>query len=286
MRLISYRDGKERHIGVMRDDRQFVPVSEQHADVPRTLKALLAAGPTAVDNVRKLAASEATLRRIDDIVLDPVIPDPTVLWCVGLNYRAHMEETGRSPTEKPTLFLRLPLSQVGHLQPMIKPKVSEQFDYEGELAIVIGKGGRHIAEASAFDHVAGYSCYNEGSVRDWQRHTTQFGPGKTFHGTGAFGPWLVTADEFGDPDTHELVTRLNGRELQRTRLDLMLFKIPELIGYISAVHPLQAGDVIVTGTPAGVGSRRVPPIYMQPGDRVTVEISGIGTLENPIVAEA
>jgi 2-keto-4-pentenoate hydratase/2-oxohepta-3-ene-1,7-dioic acid hydratase in catechol pathway len=285
MRLISYHGGKSAQIGVMRDDRQFVPVSEQHPDIPGSLKALLAMGEAGLSRVREIAAGDAPTRRIDQVTLDPVIPDPSVIWCVGLNYRDHMQETGRSPTEKPTLFLRLPISQVGHLQPMIKPKVSEQFDYEGELALIIGKGGRHIPEARAFEHVAGYACYNEGSIRDWQRHTSQFGPGKTFQGTGAFGPWLVTADEFGDPDQHELVTRLNGKEMQRTKIDLMLFKIPLLLSYISAVHPLQAGDVIVTGTPGGVGSRRTPPVYMFPGDQVSVEISGIGKLENSIVAE-
>ena len=287
MRLISYTTTGKGHVGVMRDEHAFVPVSELHADVPGSLKALLAQGDAGLARVRQLArASDAPTRRIEDVVLAPVVPDPSVIWCVGLNYRDHVQETGRSLTEKPTLFLRLPVSQVGHLQPMIKPKVSEQFDYEGELALVIGKAGRHIPEAEAYAHVAGYSCYNEGSIRDWQRHTSQFGPGKTFQGTGAFGPWLVTADEFGDPETHELVTRLNGNEMQRTKIDMMMFKIPYLISYISAVHPLAPGDVIVTGTPGGVGSRRTPPVYMFPGDRVTIEISGIGTLDNTIVAEA
>jgi 2-keto-4-pentenoate hydratase/2-oxohepta-3-ene-1,7-dioic acid hydratase in catechol pathway len=285
MRLISYLAAGKGHVGAMRDDLHFVPLSERYADIPGSLKELLAMGDAGLALAKERSAQAAPLQRLDAVELLPVIPDPSVIWCVGLNYRDHMQETGRSPTDKPTLFLRLPISQVGHLQPMIKPKVSEQFDYEGELALVIGKGGRHIPEAEAFGHVAGYSCYNEGSIRDWQRHTTQFGPGKTFKGTGAFGPWLVTADEFGDPDQHELMTRLNGRELQRTKIDMMLFKIPLLISYISAVHPLQTGDVIVTGTPAGVGSRRTPPIYMFPGDRVEVEISGIGILANPIVAE-
>lgn len=286
MRLISYHMGNSAHIGVMRDDHLFVPVSELHSDIPGSLKALLAHGESGMAKVARRIAGDAPTKRIEDVELDPVIPDPSVIWCVGLNYRDHMAETGRSPTEKPTLFLRLPISQVGHLQPMVKPKVSDQFDYEGELALVIGKGGRHIPESRAFEHVAGYSCYNEGSIRDYQRHTSQFAPGKTFQGTGAFGPWLVTADEFGDPDQHELVTRLNGNEMQRTKIDMMLFKIPLLISYISAVHTLQTGDVIVTGTPGGVGSRRTPPVYMFPGDRVTIEISGIGTLENPVVAEA
>ena len=285
MRLISYRSNGESHWGVMADDTRFDPLSERQPALPRSLRALLEAGDDALLKVRTLASKSAGLRNLDDVALDPVIPDPGLIWCVGLNYRDHVHETGNVDSDKPTLFLRLPRSQVGHRQPMIKPRVSDMFDYEGELALVIGKAGRHIAEADAMAHIAGYSCYNEGSIRDYQRHTRQFGPGKTFTGTGAFGPWLVTADEFGEPDGHELITRLNGQQMQRSMIELMIFKIPLLISYISEVHPLLPGDVIVTGTPGGVGSRRTPPVWMRPGDRVTVEISGIGTLENDIVAE-
>lgn len=286
MRLISYSAAGKGQVGVMRDESLFVPVSEQHTDIPGSLKALLALGEAGLARVRQCSGADAPTRRLADIALDPVIPDPSAIWCVGLNYKDHVQETGRSLIEKPTFFLRLPCSQVGHGRPMIKPKVSDMYDYEGELALVIGRGGRHIPEAEAMDHIAGYSCYNEGSVRDYQRHSSQFAPGKTFEGSGAFGPWLVTADEFGDPDRHELVTRLNGNEMQRTKIDMMLFRIPLLISYISAVHTLRTGDVIVTGTPGGVGSRRNPPVWMWPGDKVSIEISGIGKLENDVVAEA
>lgn len=215
----------------------------------------------------------------------PTLPDPDKIICVGLNYRDHVAETGRTETAKPALFARFAGSQVGHLQPLVKPAVSNDFDYEGELAVVIGTGGRHIPAAQAFGHIAGYACYNEGSVRDWQRHTSQFLAGKTFAGTGGFGPWLVTADEIADPSALTLETRLNGQVVQHTTVDMMITPIPELIAYISTVLPLLPGDVIVTGTPGGVGSRRSPPLWMRAGDVAEVEISGVGTLRNPVIAE-
>ena len=159
----------------------------------------------------------------------------------------------------------------------MKPKVSDDFDYEGELAVVIGKEGRHIPASRALDHIAGYACYNEGSVRDWQRHTSQFLSGKTFAESGSFGPWLVTTDEIPDPSKLTLQTRLNGTVVQDTTTDLLITAIPELIAYISTICPLVPGDVIVTGTPGGVGVKRTPPLWMRPGDTVEVEISGIGT---------
>ncbi len=248
-----------------------------------TLRGLLAAG--------RLAAASDILREakpdmaFDDITFLPVIPDPDKIICIGLNYRDHVAETGRQVTEKPALFGRFAGSQVAHLQPMIKPRVSEEFDYEGELAVVIGTTGRHIAPARALQHVAGYACYNEGSIRDWQRHTGQFLAGKTFAGTGAFGPWLVTTDEIPDPSTLTIETRLNGQVVQRSGTDMMLNGVPALIAYCSAILPLLPGDVIVTGTPAGVGAKRNPPLWLRPGDTVEVEISGIGCLRNPVAEE-
>jgi 2-keto-4-pentenoate hydratase/2-oxohepta-3-ene-1,7-dioic acid hydratase in catechol pathway len=168
----------------------------------------------------------------------------------------------------------------------VKPAVSDQFDYEGELAVVIGKQGRHIPASRALEHVAGYSCYNEGSVRDWQRHTSQFLAGKTFASTGAFGPWLVTADEIPDPARLILETRLNRQRVQHTTTDLMITSIPEQIAYISTMLPPLPGDVIVSGTPGGVGLKRSPQLFMRPGDIAEVEISGIGVLRNPVIAEA
>lgn len=231
------------------------------------------------------AAPLAPRRKLDTLKFLPVVPDPDKIICVGLNYRDHVAETGRAFTEKPALFARFADSQVGHNQPLVRPRVSHEFDYEGELAVVIGKTGRHIAEADALNYVAGYACYNEGSVRDWQRHTSQFLAGKTFSGTGGFGPWLVTADEIPDPAALRLVTRLNGQVVQSTSTSLMITPVPSLISYISTILPLRAGDVIVTGTPGGVGLKRTPPLWMKPGDLVEVEISDIGTLSNPVVEE-
>ncbi|NUR13954.1 MAG: fumarylacetoacetate hydrolase family protein, partial [Bradyrhizobium sp.] len=233
----------------------------------------------------KLVAAVAPDHPLDEITFAPVIPDPGKIICVGLNYRDHVAETGRTVTEKPALFARFSCSQVGHLQPIVKPKVSDDFDYEGELALVIGKEGRHIPAGRALDHVAGYACYNEGSVRDWQRHTSQFLSGKTFADSGSFGPWLVTADEIPDPSRLTLQTRLNGTVVQDTTTDLLITAIPELLAYISTICPLAPGDVIVTGTPGGVGAKRTPPLWMRPGDTVEVEISGIGILRNKVIAE-
>ena len=219
------------------------------------------------------------------ITHQPVIPNPGKIICVGLNYKDHIKETGRSDSAHPSLFLRTADSQIGHQTPMIKPRVSDRFDYEGELAIIIGKPGRHITAENALDHIAGYACYNDGSVRDWQRHTHQFTPGKNFDGTGSFGPWMVTPDEIGPRESTVLITRLNGQEVQRATLDLMVFSIEEQIAYISTFTRLETGDVIVTGTPGGVGDRRTPPLYMVAGDKVEVEITGIGILENIVANE-
>jgi 2-keto-4-pentenoate hydratase/2-oxohepta-3-ene-1,7-dioic acid hydratase in catechol pathway len=250
----------------------------------RSLRELLQA-----DGLRKaeeVVATERADHALDAIAFAPVIPDPGKIICVGLNYRDHVAETGRTVTEKPALFARFPTSQVGHLRPIIRPRVSEQFDYEGELAVVIGRPGRHIGRADALAHVAGYACYNEGSIRDWQRHTSQFLAGKTFDCSGAFGPWLVTSDEIPDPGKLTLQTRLNGEIVQNTTTDLMISDVPDLIVYCSTIMTLMPGDVIVTGTPGGVGLKRTPPLFMKPGDTVEVEISGIGVLCNPVAAEA
>ncbi len=221
----------------------------------------------------------------DEIEFLPVIPDPEKILCVGLNYKTHIAETGRSDSDYPVIFSRYADTQVGHGQAMTRPKNSTSFDYEGELAVIIGKGGRHIAEADALAHVAGYTCYNDGSVRDWQRHTHQFLPGKNFPGTGGFGPWMVTADEIPDPTSMTLVTRLNGEEMQRSGTDMLIFTVPFLIHYLSSFTELRPGDVISTGTPGGVGFKRKPPVFMKEGDTIEVEIDKIGTLTNPITDE-
>ncbi len=216
----------------------------------------------------------------------PVIPNPDKILCIGLNYETHRKETGRDEVANPTVFGRFANSQTGHLANIIRPRVSTDLDYEGELALIIGKGGRYIQRKDAFSHLAGYACYNEGSVRDYQRHTHQFTPGKNFPNTGAFGPWMVTPDEAGDLGPLRLQTRLNGQVVQDALISQMIFDIPRQIEYCSSFTRLEPGDVIVTGTPGGVGSRRNPPLWMKPGDVVEVEIDRIGLLRNTIVDEA
>lgn len=212
----------------------------------------------------------------------PVIPDPAKIICVGLNYEAHRKETGRAQTTYPTLFTRFADTQVGHLRNLVLPPESTQLDYEGELAVIVGSGGHRISAADALDHVAGFACYNDGSIRDWQYHTTQFTAGKNWPCTGAFGPWMVTPEEFGAIGPQRLQTRLNGAVMQEAVLADMIFSIPRLIEYISTFTRLAAGDVIVTGTPAGVGHKRNPPVFMRPGDCVEVEIDSIGVLRNHV----
>ena len=222
---------------------------------------------------------------MSDVTLLPVIPNPSKIICIGLNYENHRKETKRPDVEHPTIFVRYPDSQVAHGQALIKPKSTERFDYEGEMAVIIGDGGRNISEESALEHVAGFACYNDGSVRNWQRHTSQFTPGKTFPGTGAFGPYMVTPDEVGDYTKLPIQTRLNGEIMQDAKLSDLIFPVPRLINYVSQFTPLAAGDVIVSGTPGGVGDKREPPVYMVPGDLVEVEIGILGTLANPVVGE-
>jgi 2-keto-4-pentenoate hydratase/2-oxohepta-3-ene-1,7-dioic acid hydratase in catechol pathway len=215
----------------------------------------------------------------------PVIPNPDKIICIGLNYEEHRQETGRAKVEYPTVFARFANSQGAHLQDVPQPHVSTQLDYEGELAVIIGKRGRYIDLRDALAHVAGYACYNDISVRDWQRHTHQFTPGKNFPCTGMFGPWMVTADELRDLKSPRLQTRVNGEVVQNATLGQMIFDVAELIEYCSAFTQLEPGDVIVTGTPGGVGAKRQPPLWLKPGDVTEVEIDGVGLLRNRIVAE-
>lgn len=220
-----------------------------------------------------------------DVTFLPVIPNPGKVLCIGINYATHVRETGREMPTYPMIFTRFADSQTAHLQPIVRPTASHKLDFEGELAVVIGKAARHVKHADALDYVAGYACYNDGSVRDWQKHTIQFVPGKNFPNTGGFGPWLVTRDEIGDPQDLELTTRLNGEVMQHTRTSDMIFDVRQLIEYCSTFTELAPGDVIVTGTTGGVGAFREPPVWMKPGDQVEVEIAGIGTLRNSIVDE-
>ena len=301
MRLISYRQGGERGVGVMVDDKSFVALPKAAPDLPRSLHALIER-----EGGFAAAAAAAKGRKADltfaDVQLDPLIADPNAIWCLALNYKLHINETGLTTSSKfPQIFLRMPCSQVGHLQPIVcpDPAIATKYEYEGELAVIIGKGGRHIPVERALEHVAGYSCYNEGSVREYQSHNRQFGLGKNFEQSGSFGPWLMTPDEFGDPSKHRVFTRVNGIERQNATTDLMVFDVPHLINYLSQGYFLRPGDVIVSGSPgslpphpgetppANSGGVYVPGmVQMKPGDVCEVEISGLGTLRNPVAADA
>lgn len=215
------------------------------------------------------------------------VADPARILCVGLNYEEHRVEAGRARTANPTVFLRLPSSQTGHLQPIVlPPEAPAGLDFEGEIAIVIGRGGRRIKPEQAFSHVLGFSCYNDASAREWQAHSTQWAPGKNFPATGAFGPFIVATEAIGSDRELTLTTRLNGQVVQQAGTGMMIFPIPELVAYISTFTPLEPGDVIVTGTPGGVGFKRTPPLLMQPGDVVEVEVDEVGVLRNTIAVEA
>lgn len=221
----------------------------------------------------------------EEVELLPVITNPSKILCAGVNYDEHRKEANKSVTEYPTIFLRLAESQIAANEAMIIPKESSDLDYEGEIAIVISKDGFRISEEDAFDYIAGYSAYNDGSIRDWQLHTTQWIPGKNFNGTGAFGPWLVLKDEIADHEVLTVETRLNGEVMQKADTTMLLFSMPQLISYASSFTTLKAGDVIVTGTPGGVGFKRNPPVYMVEGDIVEIEVSKVGILRNKIQTE-
>lgn len=222
---------------------------------------------------------------MDAVRFLPPIPNPEKIFCVGLNYADHVVETKRDKTEDPAIFVRFADSQMGHLEPMLVPPESSHLDYEGEIAVVIGKAGRRIPFERAYDYVAGFSCYNDGSIRDLQWATTQWTTGKNFPATGAFGPWLSTVDEVPADTKLTLITRLNGVEMQRATTDMMIHSIPRLIEFISVFTPLSPGDVIVTGTPGGVGGRKNPPLWMKDGDIVEIEIDRVGVLRTPVKNE-
>lgn len=224
--------------------------------------------------------------RTEDVLFLPVIPNPDKILCVGVNYRPHIAEMGRDVPDHPVVFVRFPGSLVGHGDSIVRPGVSEQLDFEGELAVVIGRRARHVSRTTALDYVAGYCCFMDGSVRDWQRHTPQFTPGKNFHRSGAMGPSLISGDDVGNPSTLHLTTRVNGTTMQRGQVADLVFDIPQLISYCSTFAELLPGDVIATGTPGGVGAARTPPVWLRDGDIVEVEIPGIGLLRNSVVDEA
>jgi 2-keto-4-pentenoate hydratase/2-oxohepta-3-ene-1,7-dioic acid hydratase in catechol pathway len=307
MRIISYDAGGVPSLGVLTGDTTFAAVHELDATLPRTLDALLAL-PDGLARLRAASAGAAGNHRLADVTLAMLLQQPHGFWALALNFKTHIEETKLTTSfEFPQIFLRVPASFVPPGAPLVAPppEIARAFDYEGELGVVIGRGGRHIPLEHALEHVAGYCAVNEGSVREFQRHNRQFGLGKNFEKSGSYGPWLMTADEFGKPETHSLITRLNGVERQHAPLDDMLFSVEAVIHYLSIGYTLQPGDVIAMGTsgalppapddvPGNDLSRQVGDapgkkipgkVHMQAGDVVEVEITGLGVLRNGIVAD-
>ena len=282
MKLASFCDQAVATWGLVQDDEVYLAPPALHTQFPE-LRHALAAGV-----LPEVAAQLLTVapRHLGSLRFAPVIPNPVRIICVGINYLEHIHEMGRERPDYPTLFTRFPDTLVGHGEPLVRPRLSTQYDYEGELAIVIGKPARYVGAAEALAYVAGYTCFLDGSVRDWQRHTTQFMPGKNFPATGGCGPWLVTTDEIPDPARLELKTRVNGEVLQAAPVSDLCFDVPRIIEYCSSFCRLNPGDIIATGTPSGVGFARTPPRWLKPGDVVEVEISGIGILGHNVIDEA
>ncbi len=281
MKLMTFDAGNGARVGLATD----TGVVDLTAKAGVTsLRQLIADGKVA--DMAQYAGADAD-HALDDVTFLPVVPDPVHIWCVGVNYMDHLQEAidaglPRSMSEHPMIFGRYADTLVGHKQNLLKSPVVHKLDYECELAVIIGKGGRYIKPEDALDHVIGYSCFNEGSARDWQYHTAQVVPGKNFQGTGGFGPWMVTTDEIPDPQVLDISTVLNGETLQSANTKDMIFDVKTIISYVSHISELQPGDVIASGTPSGVGQSREPQVFMQPGDSCEIHIEKVGVLVNPI----
>ncbi|WP_322101932.1 fumarylacetoacetate hydrolase family protein [Paraburkholderia sp. J41] len=285
MKFIRYSNEDGEGLAVCVDgDWRGLPVSDGRLST--TLDEIIR-NPESMSSAFDVLASAGEHLDMQNVICLPPISTSRKIICVGLNYHDHSAESGFKQPDYPTLFFRVGTSITAHGSKIVRPALSDSLDFEGELAAVIGKGGNHIAASNAYDHVAGYSIFNDVTVREFQFKTPQWTVGKNFDGTGAFGPWFVTKDEFPDGGRgRALETRLNGTVMQRAMLDDMVFDVPSLIETISKAITLEPGDVIVTGTPSGVGHARNPRLYMKAGDVVEVEIEGLGMLSNTIVEEA
>lgn len=280
MKLLSYTLAGRPAFGAM-TAAGIRDLSARYAGRCATLRDLLALGRPlpSVEEIERLP-----LVADSDVHYLPVMPEGGAIFCVGLNYAAHARESGRALPKHPSTFLKLGRSLVGHDTPLRRPKVSAMLDWEAELAVVIGRRARHVDEAHALACVAGYTCLNDVTVRDWQ-HERDVTQGKNFLASGACGPWMVTADEIADPATLTVMSRVNGVPMQRASTSDLIFSVPRLVAYFSILTELRPGDMISTGTPAGVGHRREPPVFLRPGDVVEVEVSGVGILRNTVVDE-
>jgi acylpyruvate hydrolase len=287
MRIVAFEKNGGAAIGV-RLGQEVVDLSIAAANLPRTLRELLAAGPDAMAEAGRVADAAGADARCDlqSLSLLPPVQDPPKIMCIGRNYAEHAKEGGADVPEYPDIFMRSRLSLVGHGQPIVRPPVSDKLDFEGELLAVIGKSIHRADEATALDAVAGYAVFNDATLRDYQRRTGQWTIGKNFDNTGAFGPEFVTADELPPGGTGlRLQTRLNGEAMQDTSTDDMVFPVVPAIVIISEAMSMEPGDLLATGTPSGVGYARTPPVWMKHGDTVEVEIEGVGILSNPIEDE-
>jgi acylpyruvate hydrolase len=286
MRFVSFQSSNQEGLALVSPNGQARALLASAASFPGSLGDLLRRGPDAILKAGATLAKAPVIDLADCVYLPPIATTSSKIVCVGLNYADHSKESNYELPAYPTLFGRFASSVIAHGAPLIKPLVSEQFDYEGELVAIIGEGGRHISRARALEHVAGYSLFNDASVRDFQHRTPQWTMGKNFDGTGAFGPCFVTSDELpAGAKSLKLETRLNGAVVQKASTSQMVFDVIELIAVISEAMTLAPGDLIVAGTPAGVGAGRKPPLFMKEGDVCEVEIEGIGILSNPVINE-
>lgn len=289
MRLFSYLDQGLSKIGVLKnaDAKEFIDLSQAAPALPTDLGALIAMpGGLAAAQQAAAKATASVVKPMAGVRFLPLVPRPGKIVCLGLNYADHAKEGGHARPEYPSFFLRGATSMIGHNEPIIRPRASTKLDYEAELAVVIGKRVRHLTPANALDCVAGYSCFNDGSIRDYQRKTNQWTIGKNFDGSGPFGPWLVTPDELPPGAAGlRIQSRLNGKVMQDSNTALFLWNVVEALCIITECMTLEPGDVIITGTPAGVGYARTPPVWMAPGDICEIDIEGIGILSNPIADE-
>jgi len=280
MSFVSFEIAGQQSYGLWKDEGHWIQVPTAFQVEYPDLKSVIAAN--------KLDECEALIRQSGKAVtasqahLLPVIPNPGKIFCIGLNYKSHVAETKRADSEYPAIFTRFADSLTAHNAPLPRPKETQRFDFEGELAVIIGKGGRNITQAQAFDHIAGYACFNDGTARDWQRHTHQWIPGKNFPLTGPLGPFMATSKDIPDVNQLTLESRLNGEVMQHASVADLIYTLPVIIEYLSGFTNLSPGDVIATGTPGGVGDRREPPVYMKAGDVIEVEITGLGTLRNVV----